>query len=184
MLFNELIWLSRVNALKAIKLVVFDVDGVLTDGKLFIDKEGNTIKSFNVKDGIAIKFLQNEGIKTAFLSGGSKGSTTQRAKSLKVDACLVGVKNKMDAINKVKDQFGITSENTAYIGDDLNDLPVLNSVKLFITPHDAAKELRNKAHASLNNIGGDGAAREFIERLLKAKGLWKKYSIKGWVELN
>ena len=182
--FNELIWFTKLNHLRKIKLVVFDVDGVLTDGKLYIDNLGNTTKSFNVKDGIAIKFLHKEGIKTAFLSGGSQGSTTFRAESLKVGYCLVGVKNKIKAMKEIQNKFGVNIENTAYLGDDLNDLPLINYVKLFVTPNDAVKELKIKSDAILNKQCGDGAAREFIERLLKAKGLWKNYASNGWLESN
>ena len=182
--FNEISWLIRLSALKKIKLVVFEVDGVLTDGKLPIDNHGNTTKSFNVKDGVAIKLLQNEGIKTAFLSGGSKGSTNHRAESLNVDFCIVGVKNKMEALKNLQKQLGFSINQTAYLGDDLNDLPVFNYVKLFVTPFDAVTDLKKKAHVTLKKGGGEGATREFVERLLKAKGLWKKYAKYGYSELN
>ena len=181
---KKFFWPLNTFSLNKIYLVVFDVDGVLTDGKLYIDTNGNIQKSFNVKDGIAIKLLQNEQIKVVFLSGGDAGSASHRAESLQIDKCLFNIRNKEIALRNIQDEFKIASENTAFIGDDLNDLPVKNTVGLFITTSDAANYVRNKADLILRSKGGEGAAREFVEKLLIAKGTLDKYIKNGWLDKN
>lgn len=183
-LINNFLWYKKFKSLRKIQLLVLDVDGVLTDGKLYYNDDGSILKSFNVRDGIAIKFLQSVGIKTAFLSGGSKESTIQRAQSLNIDKCLFGIKNKKLALKSIQLELDILPENTAFIGDDLNDIPVFESVNLFITTADSAIGMKKKAHLVLNRKGGDGAVREFAEWLLKAKGVWNNFCEKGWLDTN
>ncbi len=183
-LIRELKWLLQNNKLKKIKLLVLDVDGVLTNGGLIYGNKGDVFKVFNVKDGLGIKLLQNSGIKLALLSGGSYGATNYRANDLCIESCLTGIKDKSKAIVDLQKICKVNKSETAYIGDDLNDIVVLNSVSLLITPRDASKQVIRKAQLTLNSKGGEGAIREFSERLLKSKNKWEIYCKYGWKDTN
>lgn len=169
--------------LRMIKLIVSDVDGVLTDGGIYLDNNGQIIRKFNVKDGLGIKLLQEIGIKVVFLSGGSGKSIIERAKQLKVDYCLTEIKDKVLALNKLQKEFNIQKENTLFIGDDLNDIPVKDNVSLLISPNDAVKSYKLISDFLLKSNGGEGAFRELAEMILKSK---KKYNFftKGFYKKN
>ncbi len=183
-LISELKWFYQNNKLKKIKLLVLDVDGVLTNGKLIYGNEGEIFKVFNVKDGLGIKLLQHSGIKLAFLSGGSNGATNYRANDLAIESCFTGIKDKSKAIVDLQKIHKVNKTETAYIGDDLNDIVVLKYVSLLITPKDGSKQIIRKAQLTLNSKGGDGAIREFSERLLKSKNKWANYCKYGWKDSN
>ena len=121
-LLREFKWIFQKNRLQKIKLVVLDVDGVITNGELLYSDEGKIFKIFNVKDGLGLKLLQNIGIKLAFLSGGSNGATNFRANDLGIDFCLTGIKDKSKALVDLQKRLKIYKAETAYIGDDLNDI--------------------------------------------------------------
>ena len=182
---NNLIkWKKIKNDLKNIKLLFLDVDGVLTDGGLYINEDGQILKKFDVKDGLGLKLLKESGIKVVFISGGVGGATEKRAKQLGIEYCLVGVQNKYREVKNLQRKLNISKTNTAYLGDDINDMVVKPLVKLLFTTADGSKLLKRIASASLNNNGGNKVVRELAERILISKKLWKQYSLKGWIERN
>ncbi len=183
-LINKLNWLRYRKRLSRIKFIVVDVDGVLTDGGLWYDDKGGIIKRFNVRDGLGIRLLKDAGIEVIFLSGGSGGSTQSRAKSLGITSCLVGVKDKCEALIELSLEKKFSLKNTLYVGDDLNDLVVKKDVSLLVCPSDASTSVLKQAHLILTNKGGDGAIRELSERILKISGFWRKLDKNGWKDRN
>ena len=183
-LSNEFKWFSCRNKLKKIKLVILDVDGVLTDGGLYIDSNGNLQKKFNVKDGLGMKLLQHYGIELAFISGGSSGATNIRAKQLNIKYCLTGVKNKLQAVSILQKKLNITPSETAFLGDDLNDLVIKKLVSILVVPSDGCKSIIDKADLILSKTGGNGAVREFSERLLHRKKNFQEIYRIGWFDKN
>ena len=176
-------WLLR-RQLRSIQLLVLDVDGVLTDGGLWFDAEGQLSKRFDVRDGLGIRLLQQAGIDIAFLSGGQGGATEVRARQLGINHCLVGIKDKPAALTALQNHVGVSVEQTAFVGDDLNDLAVRPVVGLLIAPADACQPVRRGADAVLGRRGGHGAVRELAEKILKARGRWGRLSRDGWKDRN
>jgi 3-deoxy-D-manno-octulosonate 8-phosphate phosphatase (KDO 8-P phosphatase) len=156
-----------------IKLIIMDVDGVLTDGKIVYDADGKEIKSFNVKDGLGIKLAKISDIKTAIISGRESAVTAFRANELKIDYIFQGVEDKLSVFNDLLEKLKLKVSETAYIGDDLNDFKLLKSVGFSAAVADAVEEVKNIADVVLNSNGGEGAIREFIEIILKRNGQWK-----------
>ena len=177
-------WFVLKKALRRTHLLVLDVDGVLTDGGLWFDPNGLLQKRFDVRDGLGIRLLQQAGLHLAFLSGGKGGATEVRARQLGIEHCLVGIKDKPAALQKLQQQLGATTATTAFIGDDLNDLAVRHQVRLVITPADACPAVRRQADWVLRRRGGHGAVRELAEHILKARGLWTDLSRNGWRDRN
>lgn len=176
-------WLLR-RQLRSTQLLVLDVDGVLTDGGLWFDAEGQLSKRFDVRDGLGIRLLQQAGIDIAFLSGGQGGATEVRAQQLGINHCLVGIKDKPAALTALQNHVGVSVEQTAFVGDDLNDLAVRPVVGLLIAPADACQPVRRGADAVLRRRGGHGAVRELAEKILKARGRWGRLSRNGWKDRN
>ena len=176
-------WLLR-SQLRSIQLLVLDVDGVLTDGGLWFDAEGQLSKRFDVRDGLGIRLLQQAGLQIAFLSGGKGGATEVRASQLGISHCLVGIKDKPAALTALQNQLGVNSEQTAFVGDDLNDLAVRPVVGLLFAPADACRPVRRGADAVLHRQGGHGAVRELAERILKESGCWDRLRRDGWKDRN
>ena len=170
--------------LRRIKLLVLDVDGVLTDGGLWFDASGQLIKRFDVRDGLGIRLLQQTGVQIAFLSGGQGGATEVRARQLGIQHCLVGIKDKPEALLQLQQQLGIDMAETGFVGDDLNDLAVRPVVGLLMAPADACAPVRQGAHAVLRNKGGHGAIRELAERILQTRGRWQNLKHDGWRDRN
>ena len=181
---NRLRWWLLRRRLKSIQLLVLDVDGVLTDGGLWFDAEGQLSKRFDVRDGLGIRLLQQEGLHLAFLSGGQGGATEVRARQLGIDHCLVGIKDKPAALTALQEQLGVSVEQTAFAGDDLNDLAVRPVVGLLFAPADACRPIRKSADAVLRHRGGHGAVRELSERILQGRGLWTRLVRDGWKDRN
>ena len=177
-------WWRIRKLLRQIKLLVLDVDGVLTDGGLWIDASGQLTKRFDVRDGLGIRLLQQAGVEIAFLSGGQGGATEVRARQLGVQHCLVGIKDKPEALLKLQQQLGIDIAETAFVGDDLNDLAVRPVVGLLIAPADACTPVRQGAHAVLRKQGGHGAIRELAEKILQTRGRWQTLKRNGWRDRN
>jgi len=161
--------------LKNLQLLVLDVDGVLTDGKLYYTADGETQKVFDVKDGLGIKLALKE-ISVAILSGNPSPVIEKRAKDLGVRHCFVGIANKKDVLENLMKELTLTKKEVAYIGDDLNDLVVREIVGCFVCPVDAHKIILEKSDLVLSRKGGSGAVREFIDMLLDAKGSSSKFS--------
>lgn len=164
--------------------MVFDVDGVLTDGGLWINSSGDLSKRFDVRDGLGISLLLQYGIEVAFLSGGQSGATEARAKQLGVKNCFVLVKDKRQVIVDLQRSLGISSAETIFLGDDLNDLVIKPYVSLLIATKDSCLALRKRSHLILNKKGGDGAVREIAERVLRVKGNLLELEKKGWLNNN
>ena len=176
-------WFLR-RRLRRIQLLVLDVDGVLTDGGLWFDAEGRLSKRFDVRDGLGIRLLQQAGLEIALLSGGQGGATEVRARQLGIAHCLVGIKDKPRALAQLQQQVGISAEQTAFVGDDLNDLAVRPVVGLLLAPSDACRPMRNGCDGVLSRRGGHGAVRELAERILSARDGWKELSRSGWRDRN
>jgi 3-deoxy-D-manno-octulosonate 8-phosphate phosphatase (KDO 8-P phosphatase) len=161
------------------RLVVCDVVGVLTDGGLSSDEAGMVVKRFDVGDGLAVRMLQQAGITVALLSGGRGGASDQRALHLDIHHCRVGVGNKRAGLEELRHELAMGREQTAFLGDDLNDLVVRPATGLLITPADAAPGLRRQADWILRRHGGDGALREFSDALLASQGWMEGFETSG-----
>ncbi|EJO77929.1 HAD-IIIA family hydrolase [Leptospira interrogans] len=168
---------------KKLKLIVIDVDGVLTDGKLYYNEHGEFFKTFDVKDGLGIKLLCKE-LNVAILSGNTSKIIHARAKSLGIKHCMTGIDDKKTSLQSLMNQLGISLEEVAYIGDDINDLPVRSITKLFACPSDAHPSVKKVADLILKSRGGNGAVREFADYVLSAKGILDSYILQGLFEKN
>ena len=155
-----------------IKLLILDVDGVLTDGSLIINADGVETKAFNTLDGHGIRLLKRAGIKVAFLSGRFSEPTQRRADQLDIDYCLQDCHDKLDGLEKMMNHFDLKPENIACAGDDLPDLPVIKRVALGIAVANAVDEVKQHADLITKNTGGNGAVREIVEYILKKAGKW------------
>lgn len=154
-------------ATRNIKFLVLDVDGVLTDGGMYYTESGDQFKKFNAKDGMAIKRAQKEGLYVALLSAGSTENIVQnRAKTLGIDRVYVGQRMKLQVLNEWCRELEITTENVAYVGDDINDLEVMDAVGFSGCPADAVEAVKLKANVVLNRKGGDACVREFVDEHL------------------
>ncbi len=161
-----------------IKLLVFDIDGTLTNGKITYDANGVETKSFDVKDGMAIEaWTKKFGFKAAFITGRNSPIVDRRGAELGVEYIYQGVKDKTIILDEILKKENLTLANVAAIGDDLNDIKMLQSVKLSFCPSDASDEVKNIVSFVSKKSGGNGAAREMIEAVLKShnlelKSLW------------
>jgi 3-deoxy-D-manno-octulosonate 8-phosphate phosphatase (KDO 8-P phosphatase) len=156
-----------------IKLLLFDVDGVLTDGKILLHADGSESKTFDIKDGTAIVWAQRLGLTVGFLSARTSAATSQRAAQLGITLIHQGVRSKLDTYDQIADSLMLDDEQVAYMGDDILDLPVLLRVGLAAAPSDAAQDVRTRVHWVSQCKGGSGAARELIELILRAQGRWE-----------
>lgn len=157
---------------KKIKAVIFDVDGVLTDGKITYDNNGLEYKSFNVKDGQIIKHLKNAKILTGVITGRDSKVVRNRCKELKIDFHHHGIGDKFNIFFKEMAKRKIDAEQVAFIGDDINDLPVLRVVGLSATPADGHYKVKEEVDLVLRSKGGKGALRELADIILESKGLY------------
>lgn len=156
-----------------IKLVLFDVDGVLTDGKILLHADGSESKQFDIKDGTAIVWAQRLGLTIGFLSARSSASTAQRAAQLGVTLVHQGVASKLETYEQIVDELLLDNAQVAYMGDDVLDLPVLMRAGLSAAPADAVADVRERVRWVSQSRGGDGAARELIAMILQAQGKWQ-----------
>jgi 3-deoxy-D-manno-octulosonate 8-phosphate phosphatase (KDO 8-P phosphatase) len=157
-----------------IKLILFDVDGVLTDGGIIIDDRGVEAKQFDVRDGQGITLLIHFGIKVGFITGRHSNIVRRRAKELGVTIVYQGVKNKVEIYDRIKRKTGLKDEQIAYVGDDILDLPVLRKVGLAITVRDGWAGLKSRVDYVTKSGGGRGAVREISELVLKIQDMWKE----------
>lgn len=170
--------------LRRLRLLVLDVDGVLTDGGLWTTESGEVIKRFDVRDGLGLRLLREAGVEVAWLSGGKSGATEQRARYLGIARVLTGVGDKPAALNALQAELGVSREESAFVGDDLNDLAVKPVIGLLICTADAAAPLRQRADWVLDRKGGHGAVRRLAEEILEARGDWAALAERGWRERN
>ncbi|BDX02025.1 MAG: KdsC family phosphatase [Marinomonas sp.] len=155
--------------LQALKLVVFDVDGVLTDGRLLYTEHGETIKRFNVKDGVAMKLLPKWGIQVAVITAKDSAPLRQRMKELKVEHFYPGCHNKAEAFDELVERLGIAPDETAYVGDDVIDLQVMPKVGLALCPSDAHILVQRHCSITLKKTAGEGVAREVADMVLASR---------------
>jgi 3-deoxy-D-manno-octulosonate 8-phosphate phosphatase (KDO 8-P phosphatase) len=155
-----------------IRLILFDVDGVLTDGTLLLHADGSESKVFDIKDGTGIVWAQRLGLTVGFLSARSSAATSQRAAQLGITLVHQGVASKLETYEQIADSLMLDEGEVAYMGDDILDLPVLTRVGLAAAPADASEDVRRRVHWVAQAKGGAGAARELIELILRAQGRW------------
>ena len=153
-----------------IKLFVTDADGVLTDGTMYYTESGDEFKKFNTRDGGGLMLLQFAGIKTAIVTSEETKMVENRAKKLQVDALIQGSKNKLQALSQLLNQFSLQNEEVAYIGDDINDIPIIREVGFSIAVADATREIIKIADYIIQAPGGKGAVREAAELILDVQG--------------
>jgi 3-deoxy-D-manno-octulosonate 8-phosphate phosphatase (KDO 8-P phosphatase) len=157
-----------------IKMLVLDVDGVLTDGSLYFDSAGNEMKAFSTRDGLGLRCLQRCGIELALITGRQSEIVSQRAIQLGIRHVYQGRNDKLDAFNHLLEKTGFDEQQVCYAGDDWIDLPVLERVGLAVTVPDADKIVKSCAHWVTSLGGGKGAVREICNLVLAAQGLDKK----------
>jgi 3-deoxy-D-manno-octulosonate 8-phosphate phosphatase (KDO 8-P phosphatase) len=153
-----------------IKMVIFDVDGVLTDGSLFLGDDGQEYKAFHSKDGHGMKMLQEAGVAIAIITGRSSEVVRIRMQNLGVEHVFQGIHDKREAYQQLKRQVGLSDRQIAYVGDDVVDLPVMTQVGLAVSVADGHALVKQHAHWVTANGGGRGAAREVCELLMDAQG--------------
>lgn len=153
-----------------IKLLVIDVDGTLSDGKIYLDENGREMKSFNVKDGLALASWHALGRKSAFITGRNSKIVENRASELGVEFLFQGVKDKGVKVREIARSLGLTKQEIAGIGDDLNDLRMFAEVGIAFAPKDCAKLVAKRVDILLDSCGGEGAVREMIENILERDG--------------
>lgn len=158
----------------AVRCIVLDVDGVLTNGQITYTSSGEEIKSFHAKDGLGLALAKRMGLETAIITGRTSPMVERRAKELQISHVQMGSHNKTEGLQALLDTLQMELHEVAYIGDDLNDLGVMSKVGLPITPCDGAKEIKALAAYVCEAKGGEGAVREAIEYILKEQGLWEE----------
>ncbi|MDX1697189.1 MAG: 3-deoxy-manno-octulosonate-8-phosphatase KdsC [Thiohalobacterales bacterium] len=156
-----------------IRLVIFDVDGVLTDGSLFLGDDGQEYKAFNSRDGHGIKMLQQHGVIVGIITGRTSKVVEYRMENLGITHVYQGKLQKLPAFEELIAKLDISPEETAYVGDDVVDLPVMRRAGLAIAVHDAHPLVLKHSHWQTPSAGGRGAARDVCEMLMEAKGVLK-----------
>ena len=160
------------NKMKGIKLLLLDVDGVLTTGQVIYDDDGKETKIFNVRDGLGLRMLMEAGVSVGIVTGRRSMALTHRCKNLGIELLLDGIRDKAAALKKILVQTGIDAGATAFVGDDLPDLPIMRRVGVPIAVADAHEQIRDMALWTTAAKGGCGAVREVCERILKARDVW------------
>lgn len=159
----------------SIELIVLDVDGTMTDSRISYSANGDEIKSFNVKDGLAIASWRKLGKQVAIITGRKSDIVARRAKELNIEHFYQGIENKKEVLEELLLKLDLTMESVATIGDDLNDLQMIKASKISFVPRDASIYVEREATVILTKKGGDGAVREMIEYLIIKEGLMDKY---------
>ncbi len=159
--------------LKPIKLLLLDVDGVLTNGQIIYDSNGGELKCFNVCDGLGIRLLMRAGIEVGVITGRVSDVVRHRCANLGITIIYQGVKDKRKAFNEILAEGRFCKEETAYMGDDLIDIPLLDNVGVPIAVANAHELVKQRSALTTSRPGGDGGVRDVCEWILKAKGLWE-----------
>lgn len=162
---------------RTLKLILTDVDGVMTDGTVLLLPGGGEAKSFHTRDGLAFTILRQTGLRTGIISGRSSDVVKNRAVELGMAVVRQGVRDKGAALREILEEQGLTAQEVAYMGDDVNDLPVLRAVALSAAPADAPLEVRAEAFMVTDAPGGGGCVREFLEAILRARGEWERAAL-------
>ena len=158
---------------RQIRLALFDVDGVMTDGALFISESGESFKAFSILDGLGLKLLKSSGVSTGILTGRSSAPVKTRARELAIDHLIQGAEDKLQAFSRLRALLGLDESQICYMGDDLPDLPVLRRCGLAIVPPNAVQQVREQAHIITRSRAGSGAVREACELIMQAQGTWE-----------
>jgi 3-deoxy-D-manno-octulosonate 8-phosphate phosphatase (KDO 8-P phosphatase) len=162
---------------RGIELVIFDVDGVLTDGSLFLGDDGQEYKTFHSRDGHGMVMLMESGVKIAIITGRTSNVVRIRMESLGIEYLFQGHRDKLPPYEELKSELGVADERIAYVGDDVVDLPVMRRVGLAVAVQDAHPLVRQHAHWQTPHGGGRGAARDVCEMIMEAQG-----SLQGMME--
>ncbi|MGB2869023.1 MAG: HAD-IIIA family hydrolase [Bacteroidota bacterium] len=160
---------TQANRLKYIKLLLLDVDGVMTDGGIYYSQSGEESKKFNIQDGYGIVKFHRAGLKTGIITGRVSAIVARRAKELGIEEVHQNLENKLEAYESVKKKLGLSDNEIAYIGDDEFDLPVLDHVAFSAAPADAVDAVRKRVEYVCRRRGGEGAVREVIELILRGR---------------
>ncbi len=158
-----------------IKLVAFDVDGVLTDGQIIYTDSGEELKAFNCKDGQGMNMLAHSGYITAIITARTSSIVERRAKDLSVTHTYQGAKNKIVALSEMLDMYGFSMDEVAYVGDDFPDICILDKVGLACCPIDAVEEVKSVCHFISDKKGGEGAVRDVANLILKSSGKLERF---------
>jgi 3-deoxy-D-manno-octulosonate 8-phosphate phosphatase (KDO 8-P phosphatase) len=167
-----------VEKLKKIKMLILDVDGVMTDGKIIMDSEGREMKNFHVRDGHGLVMIQRHGIRVAILTGRTSLVVEHRARDLKIQEVYQGALNKKEVFAQILEKNDLTSEEIAYMGDDIVDIPVLKNVGFSVAVADALDLVKKCVDYVTVNRGGQGAVREICEMLLTAQNNWADVAVR------
>jgi len=159
--------------LKKIELLLLDVDGVLTDGRIIYSNDGQETKAFDVKDGHGLKLMQRAGIRVGIITGRQSQIVVQRAEELGVTYLYQGCRDKLEPYMEILEKSGLTDEQVAYVGDDVVDLPVLTRVGFAATVSDAVEDVKPYVHYIAERPGGRGAVREICDLILKQSDRWQ-----------
>ncbi len=160
-----------------IRLILSDVDGVMTTGQLWFDAAGGELKQFHVRDGMAVKVWQSSGMRFGIVSSRNSPAVTRRAAEIGIGHVLQGVDPKLPAVIELLAAIGVSPEQVAYIGDDLPDLTVMRHVGLSAAPADACDDVLAEATWVMRTGGGCGAIRELVERLMRATSKWEEHAV-------
>lgn len=164
--------MTHLEKFKQIDTFLFDVDGVLTDGKFLITEAGELLRSMNAKDGLAMKLALNAGYKIIIITGGRSIGVIDRLKALGIQQVYAGVHDKLSKYNEILELFDLEEENILYMGDDLPDYPVMRRVGMPCCPSDAVQEVKSVSFYISPKGGGDGCVRDVIEKVMKLNGKW------------
>lgn len=157
---------------RRLRLLLFDVDGVLTDGRILLHTDGTESKQYHIRDGTGLVLAQRGGLLTGLLSARTSAATTARARQLAIPIVRQGATNKLTVYEEILAEQGLADHEVAFMGDDVQDLPVLMRVGLSCAPADAVPEVRERVRWISTYAGGTGAVRELIELVLRARGSW------------
>jgi 3-deoxy-D-manno-octulosonate 8-phosphate phosphatase (KDO 8-P phosphatase) len=164
---------AEIDALaRRLRLLLFDVDGVMTDGRILLHADGTESKQYHIRDGTGLVLARRSGLLTGLLSARSSAATLERARQLSIPIVRQGAANKLTAYDEILAEHGLADHEVAFMGDDVQDLPVLMRVGLSCAPADAVPEVRGRVRWISTLGGGAGAVRELIELVLRAQGTW------------
>jgi len=155
-----------------VKLLLMDCDGVLTDGQIWIVENGEDQKTFNTRDGLGLDLFHRAGLRSGIISGRQSSAVQRRSESLGISFVRQGCENKLAAFEEILSEAGVDQSEVAFIGDDLNDVPLMRRSELAVAVADGVEEAKEFAHFVTNARGGNGAVREIVEIILKAQNRW------------
>jgi 3-deoxy-D-manno-octulosonate 8-phosphate phosphatase (KDO 8-P phosphatase) len=169
---NEVLDEKLIEKMNPIRLLVLDVDGVMTDGKIIMNDMGREIKNFDVKDGHGIKILMRCGIDVILLTGRRSAVVEHRAKDIGIEEVYQGIFNKLEKFEEILQNKSLNYESIAFVGDDIVDIPLLKRVGFSVAVADATEDVKKCVDYITKKAGGDGAVREVCELILQAQGKW------------